>query len=468
MDKFAPDRILHRMPEFTRATRLPVSAAEAFRWHARPGALERLTPPWEEVSVLDRTGGIEDPGSRVSITTRIGPFRKRWVAEHRDFVEGRMFRDVQVEGPFARWDHTHTFRPAAEGGCILEDRVEYALPGGWLGRTLGGGAVRRRLERIFSYRHETTAADIVAHRDAVPLRVAVTGARGLVGSALLPYLSTGGHDARPVSRNGGDFEPFALEGADAVVHLAGESIADGRWTRRKKERIRGSRVEGTRRLAERLARMERPPRVLACASAIGFYGDRGAEELDEGSASGSGFLPDVCRDWEAAAGPARERGIRVVHLRFGIVLTPRGGALKRMLAPFRMGLGGRMGSGLQQMSWVSIDDALGAIHAAIRDDAMGGPVNVVSPGPVTNLEWTRILARVLRRPAVFPFPAPAARAVFGELADALLLASARVRPRRLQEAGYRFRDVGLEACLRRLLGRPAPMMGGSGGGRQGP
>jgi uncharacterized protein (TIGR01777 family) len=441
------------MPEFSRTTRLPASAWEAFRWHARPGALERLTPPWEEVSVLDRTGGIAEPGSRVSLTTRIGPFRKRWVAEHKDFVEGRMFRDVQVEGPFSRWEHTHTFRPEAADACTLEDRVDYALPGGWLGRTLGGGAVRRRLQRIFSYRHETTAADIAAHRDATPLRIAVTGASGLVGSALLPYLSTGGHEARAVARTPEGFDPTTLLGAQAVVHLAGESIAGGRWTRRKKERIRESRVDGTRRLAERLARMQQPPRVLVCASAVGFFGDRGDESLDETGGPGRGFLAGVCRAWEEALEPARARGIRVVSLRFGVVLSPRGGALRKMLPPFRLGLGGRIGSGRQWMSWISIDDAIGAIHAAIRDDAMSGPVHAVSPQPVTNAEWTRILGRVLRRPTLVPMPALVARTALGEMANELLLSSQRVLPRRLEEARYRFRDPDLEGCLRRLLGR---------------
>ncbi|MCK6459109.1 MAG: TIGR01777 family oxidoreductase [Planctomycetes bacterium] len=440
------------MPEFTRFTRLPVPPADAYLWHTRQGALERLTPPWEEIEILGRTGGVEEPGSRVSLATRIGPFRKRWVAEHRESVRGQMFRDVQIEGPFARWEHVHRFRGDGNGASILEDRIEYELPGGWLGRALGERMVRRRLERVFAYRHATTAADVVAHRGSEPLRVAVTGATGLVGSALVPFLSTGGHEPVAVPRDGGAFDLRRLEGADAVVHLAGENIASGRWTPERKERIRRSRVEGTRRVAERIAGMERPPRVLVCASAIGLYGDRGDEELDERSAPGRGFLADVCREWEAAADPARIRGTRVVHLRLGIVLSPRGGALRRMLAPFRMGLGGRIGSGRQHMSWISIDDAVGAIHAAIRDGSMEGPVNAVAPEPVTNARWTETLARVLRRPAILPMPAFAARIAFGEMADALLLASARVFPRRLEEARYRFRDADLEGCLRRLLG----------------
>ena len=212
-------------------------------------------------------------------------------------------------------------------------------------------------------------------------------------------------------------------------------------------------MEGTRAVAERLAAREHKPRVLVCASAIGFYGDRGDEVLDETAAMGMGFLADVCRDWEEATEPARAAGIRVVHLRFGVILSPAGGALGKMLTPFRLGAGGRLGGGSQFMSWISVDDAAGAILHAIARDDLAGPVNMVSPAPVTNLEFTKTLGRVLRRPTILPMPAFAARLAFGEMADELLLSSTRVVPRRLQETGFVFRDPTLEAALRRLLGR---------------
>lgn len=297
------------------------------------------------------------------------------------------------------------------------------------------------------------------------MHIAVSGSGGLVGSALLPFLTTGGHRVTRLVRKAAAGDDVAwdiaqgvkdlsrLEGVDAVVHLAGENIAAGRWTAARKEEIRRSRVEGTRRLCESLARLSRRPKALVSASAVGFYGNRGDETLDEDSAPGSDFLAQVCREWEAATDPASRAGIRLVHLRFGVILSPAGGALKKMLLPFKLGAGGRIGSGEQFMSWIAIDDAVGAIHHVIVTESLQGPVNGVAPTPVSNAEFTRTLARVLSRPAIAPMPAFAARLAFGEMADSLLLASQRVMPKRLQSAGYRFRYPELEGALRHLLGR---------------
>jgi len=297
------------------------------------------------------------------------------------------------------------------------------------------------------------------------MRILVTGSSGLVGSALVPLLTTGGHEVTRLVRrppgsgevawdpSAGRVDPKVLEGFDAVVHLAGENIAEGRWNDAKKARIRRSRVHPTRLLAEGLSRHERRPAALICASAVGFYGDRGEEILGEDAGRGAGFLSDVCSEWEAAASPAAEAGIRVAHLRFGVILSAAGGALRKMLAPFKMGLGGRIGDGRQYMSWISIDDAAGAILHALRVPAVEGPVNAVAPEPVTNARYTRALGRVLSRPTIFPVPAFAARLAFGEMADALLLASTRAVPRRLSETGYDFRHADLDTALRHLLGR---------------
>ena len=301
------------------------------------------------------------------------------------------------------------------------------------------------------------------------MKVAVTGATGLIGSALVPFLRSGGHEAVALRRASGvsgggeaEWDPRTgalsagvVDGLDAVVHLAGENVAGGRWTAARKARIRGSRVDGTRRLAAALAALPRPPRTLVAASAIGFYGDRGDETLDESSAPGKGFLPEVCQAWEAAADAAREAGLRVVHLRIGIVLTPAGGALGQMLLPFRMGVGGVIGSGRQYMSWVALDDVLGAVLHALRTEDLAGPVNAAAPNPVTNAAFTKTLGRVLRRPTLLPLPAFGARLAFGEMADALLLASARVDPARLRDGGFRFGHPGLEDALRHVLGRAA-------------
>lgn len=298
------------------------------------------------------------------------------------------------------------------------------------------------------------------------MKILVTGASGLVGTALTAALEKEGHEVvalvRRAPRSASEIrwdpasgipDPAAVEGADAVVHLAGENIAEGRWTAAKMERIRASRVQGTRTLCEALARLERKPSVLVCASAIGFYGDRGDEVLDEDSAPGRGFLTDVCREWEAACEPAREAGVRVVSLRTGVVLARDGGALAKMLLPFKLGLGGKIGDGKQYMSWIALDDLVRAVEHAIEHAELEGPVNGTAPGAVTNLEYTKTLGRVLSRPTIAPMPAFAARLAFGKMADALLLSSARVVPKRLEETGFRFEEPQLEGALRRVLHR---------------
>jgi uncharacterized protein (TIGR01777 family) len=451
-------------------THLAVSAADAFRWHARPGALERLTPPWELVQVLERTGdGITD-GARVTLRIRLGPLRWRWVSEHCGYRQDEQFCDAQIAGPFARWEHTHRFTPDGAAACDLEDRITYALPLGVVAQRWARSLVRRKLDRLFAYRHRITQYDLAAHaayREDKPMHVLVTGASGLVGSALVPFLTTGGHRVSRLVHSAprlgqaeilwqpetGSIATLALEGVDAVVHLAGENITTGRWTAEKKANIRASRVQGTRLLCDALAQLVHPPRVLVSASAIGYYGDRGAESLHEASRPGAGFLAEVCQAWEAATAPAAERGIRVVHLRFGMVLSPAGGALAQMLVPFKLGAGGVLGSGRQYMSWMALDDAIGAILHALMTPALQGPVNAVAPQPLTNREFTAVLGRVLGRPTLLPLPALAARLAFGEMADALLLASARVEPRRLIDTGYAFRYPDLESALRHLLGK---------------
>jgi uncharacterized protein len=323
------------------------------------------------------------------------------------------------------------------------------------------------------------SATVAQPASAPRLWVAVTGATGLVGSALVPALRAAGHRVDRVSRRpprpgttdiqwdpaGGRLDARALEGVDAVVHLAGESIAAARWTAAAKARIRDSRVGGTRLVAETLARLDQRPRVLVSASAVGYYGDRGDEPLTEDSAPGVGFLADVARAWEAAADPARVAGIRVVHPRLGLVLAGQGGALPRMARPFRLGLGGVIGGGRQYWSWIALDDVVRVIELALaafttsdltpvipKLDSLAGPVNATAPAPATNREFTRALGRVLGRPTLLPLPAPAVRVLMGEMGEALLLASARVLPRRLERAGFRFHHPDLEGALRAALG----------------
>ncbi|MGH3090163.1 MAG: TIGR01777 family oxidoreductase [Rubrobacteraceae bacterium] len=303
------------------------------------------------------------------------------------------------------------------------------------------------------------------------MKVLISGATGMVGTALSEELRDAGHEittlsrSKPSSSDTARWDPSRrsmdssrLEGHDAVVHLAGESIAGSnpvteRWTPQKKNRIMESRRQGTAFLAETLAKLSDKPKVLVSASAVGYYGDRGNELLREDSGPGSGFLAEVCKVWEASADAAREAGIRVVHPRIGIVLSTKGGALGTTLPIFKLGGGGKIGSGNQFWSWVALDDLVGAIRHAIENDAVEGPVNVGSPNPMTNAEYTKVLGDVLGRPTLFPLPAPAARLMLGEVADALLLASARMEPAKLEETDYQFRHPELAGALRHILGR---------------
>lgn len=460
-----------RTDTFVYRSRISSPADDVFDWHVRPGAFQRLVPPWERIRLIDAGNGVAE-GSRAEIAVSIGPLRQRWTAEHRDIIPGRQFRDVQLRGPFAHWEHTHTIMPEGTNDCWLEDRIEFAPPFGAIGWWLGLPLIRRKLRATFAYRHRTTAADLIAHRQAAqarPMKILVTGSSGLIGKSLIAFLTTGGHSVtrlvrRASSPNAGQ-EPIVrwdpvlgmidhegLEGHDAVVHLGGENIASRRWNERQKKAIRDSRLHGTRMLCDALLKLRQPPKTLVCASAVGVYGDRGDEILDEKSPAGDGFLAELCRDWEAATEPVRPRGIRVVNLRFGVVLSPAGGALAKMLLPFKLGLGGIIGSGRQYWSWIEIDDAIGAIQHALTSDQLSGPVNAVSPNPSTNRDFTKTLGHVLRRPTVFPMPAFAARLALGQMADEMLLASARVLPRRLEETGFVFRYPELEPALRHLLG----------------
>lgn len=302
------------------------------------------------------------------------------------------------------------------------------------------------------------------------MKIIVTGSSGLIGSALVAALVARGDEvtclargaAHPQRADGarevlwnparGELDASELEGHDAAVHLAGDPIAEGRWTAEKKRRIRDSRVQGTTLLAATLAQLQTPPRTLLSASAVGYYGDRGAETLSETSETGTDFLAGVCREWEGSTGSAQAVGIRVVHLRFGVVLSGAGGALAKMLTPFKLGAGGKFGSGEQYMSWVALEDAVGALLHALAHEELAGAVNVVAPRAVTNGEFTKTLGGVLGRPTLFAVPAFAARLAFGEMADATLLASQRAEPAQLKATNYQFKYPELEGALRHALG----------------
>jgi len=453
---------------FSARSLTPVSADVLFSWHERDGAFERLAPAWQRVEIEERIGSIRD-GDRTTLRVYQGPISIRWIAEHSGYQRGEKFEDKQIEGPFKRWHHRHVFEAGSSGNSWLWDDIEYTAPLGRLGAFFGGKKIEKDLKRMFAYRHRVTLQDLALHArfaQAPRQTVAITGASGLVGTTLAAMLTTGGHRVirlvrRPAQNEDEvEWDPAVgvrdverLSGIDAVVHLAGENIGAGRWTKKRRLAIRASRVDATERLVESLSRAESPPKAFLCASAVGYYGDTGDSPVDEGAPSGDGYLAEICRDWEGAAAKAADFCQRVIHARFGVVLSPRGGALAKMLPPFLAGGGGRVGNGQQQMSYVSIDDAAGAlVHLLLTPDARG-PFNIANPAPVTNREFTQTLAKVLKRPAIVPLPAAAVRILFGEMGEETLLANTGALPGTLFSSGYTFRTPQLHDALAHLLGR---------------
>lgn len=455
---------------FSKSSVLPASAARAFSWHAHDKTFERLSPPWDAFEILEKSGGIETGATLAFKVKPFGPIGLTWRARHTAYEESRLFRDEQVSGPFSKWVHSHRFEPIDEGRCRLTDEIEYAPPLGFLGQLVAGWQVRSMLRRTFEYRHRLTRDDLEDHDDGgPPLTIAISGSSGLIGRNLAAYMGMGGHTIKRLVRDGsqlneddaiiwspseGVLAPDQLEGLDAVVHLAAASIDGRRWSPAYKQTLRDSRIGPTQRLGEQLAALKNPPKVFLCASAVGFYGHRGDEALDESSTKGAGFLSDLCADWEAALAPARDAGIRCHSLRFGVVLSAAGGALAKMLTPFKLGLGGPMGSGRQYLSWVAIDDALNAVRHILRTPDLPPIVNIVAPQAQTNREFSKTLGKALFRPAIAPMPGFVARALFGEVADELLLGGARVLPKALEDSGFRFRQPRLLEALKYLLGRP--------------
>lgn len=453
--------------KFEKTSLVDAPAESVFDWHSRPGAFDRLTPPWEPVELVSHEG-IRD-GDRAVISMQIGPFSKKWIAEHRNYVEGKSFEDVQISGPFAKWEHTHKMKSVSDQQSQLTDSIQYRLPGGIFGRWFGGSFARRKLERMFRFRHRRTLGDLACYeqyRKQPRMKVIITGGSGLVGQELQSLLTTNGHEAISLTRSSASregmrqwdptadvYDPEWLGGADAIVHLAGENIAGQRWTQSFKDRLWNSRIDVTQKLVTALKSMETPPSTLISASAIGYYGETGENVVDEQGSAGQGFLADLCKAWENASAPASEIGIRVVNPRIGIVLSPKGGALAKMLMPFKMGAGGILGDGRQFMSWIGLDDVAGGIYHSLMTDSISGPVNCVAPNPVTNHEFTKTLGRVLNRPTILPVPGFMAKLAFGEMAEALLLASTRVDDGVLDSTGYQFRTPSLEDCLRHVLGR---------------
>lgn len=460
---------------FHKTLRLPVDQATAFAYHDSAGALQRLLPPWDSIEIESSSGSLQ-PGSQVTLVKRILGVPVRYIAEHTRYEPPDLFQDIQAKGPFARWQHDHRFQSLGPQESELIDHIEYRLPAAGVGRALGGKLAEGLLTRMFAYRHATTHADLQLKQSTPlePMRLAISGSSGLLGKQLVAFLQMLGHRVDHLVRHPtkqadeiavweSSCDVGKLTRLDAVIHLAGKPIAAARWSDSVKQQIRDSRVDMTRQLCQRLAALgPDKPKVLLCASASGFYGDRDDETLNEGSSRGDGFLAEVAEAWEEACQPARDAGIRVVHLRFGMILSPQGGALAKTLLPAKL-LGGKLGDGRQWWSWIALDDCLGAIYHVLARPDIEGPVNFVAPEPLRNRDFAKILGQVLGRPALVPAPAFGLRMALGEMADHLLLASTRVLPTELHSSGYRFRFPELEGALRHLLGRKQSGKTGSDG-----
>lgn len=466
------------MPTFEHSAVFAQSPEALWDYYDSGGAFQRVMPEWDNLDP-DRVGSLRD-GERTEFTMSIGPLRRKWVAVHHDVEPGVCFSDLMETGPMAHWDHHHRFERTASGGTKVTDRVDWRLPLHPITVLSAPITVTRRLERMFRFRTIRTQRDmdrIAEHSDAGHLRVLVSGSSGLVGTQLCAFLRTAGHEVVTVHRStsgetksesggsGGQYRRVlwndrtgeiisgTLDGFDAVVHLAGAGIGDKRWSSQRKADLRDSRVVPTRNLVRALAGCEHPPEVFLCASAIGWYGDRGESGVDEYSDPGTGFLAELCTHWEAEADEAATAGMRVVKVRSGIVTTSSGGALSRLLPPAKFGLGGPIGRGRQYQSWISLDDEVHAIHHLLLTRGAEGAFNLTAPTPVPQREFARVLGRVLRRPAVMPLPPAALELAFGEMGRSLIIEGQRVLPTRLGESGFRFSHETLEECLRDSLGR---------------
>ncbi|MGB3541978.1 TIGR01777 family oxidoreductase [Rubrivirga sp.] len=462
---------------YTSRVSVPVPAAELFRWHERPGAFQRLTPPWQPVS-LKQHQGIRD-GDRAIIRLGADLVGLDWVAEHRNYQDGCLegdgpcgFEDVQISGPFGSWHHRHRMLPAPVGS-VLEDDITYTLPLDPVSR-IGAPIAKGQLERLFAYRHRITGEDLRRHHDAsaAPMTVAVTGASGTIGSALSAFLTGGGHTVVRLVRHrddatsrgpqdgavywnvhDGEIDLAALEAAapDVVIHLAGEPVTSLDGSAEARRRIWESRTKGTQLLSRALASMSRPPRALVCASASGYYGDRGSAELVEDDAPGDDFLARVTVAWEASTAEAEAAGIRVAHARIGLVTTPAGGLLKTLAPITALGLGGWTGDGDAWWPWIALDDVVYVLHWLALEDARGS-YNLAAPSSATMKTVVKTLASVQNRPAVVRVPEMLVRTLGGELARSLALKSTRMVPDRLVREGFRFSYPDLRTALAHVTG----------------
>jgi hypothetical protein len=466
---------------FSSTLKLDVPVEKLFSWHENPGAYERLTPSFDPVAVKQRKGGID--GGEVHIKLPYVPLI--WVAKHHSYKKNVQFMEDQGSGPFVgplpfwngSWHHQHLFQKDGKNSSILKDRIYYDFPMDPFGSLFGGWYTKKRLKQMFSYRRNITENDLYAQSKykGKPLDIAITGGSGVIGSELIPYLTTAGHKVENIVRGRpkkGELSwniqrkiISSLEGKDAVVHLAGEPINKPLggvipvpWTEWKRKEILESRVKGTKLIAEHLASLSKKPKVLVCASAIGYYGDSGDKLLSEDSKKGTDYFSHVVNEWETAAKPAIDAGIRVVFLRLAPVMSPQGGALQVLSLPAMLGSSPPVSGGKQWWSWVAVDDAIGSIYHSIITKSLSGPVNIASPNPVRQKDWAAILAKVFwgrlaKLTTLVPVPGFILKTFLGEFGDVLALSSIKANSSKLIDSGYKFRFNDLEECFRHLLGK---------------
>lgn len=460
------------MPKFTHKKQYEASKQELWNWYNSPGAFRRIMPEWEGIKPV-QVGSLKD-GEETIFKVCIGPIKRKWIARHHSVVENETFSDRMIKGPFGKWNHQHSF-VGSGNNTEIQDTIDWKLPLHILTGWTAAITVIPRMNQMFRYRSEKVANDLTQinkTRDLPRQRVLVSGSTGMIGLQLCAFLEAAGHEVHRLLRidsklpadinsenvirwndKTGDVIKGDMNGFDSVIHLAGAGIGDKRWSPKRKDIIRNSRVIPTTNLSKILAGLDQPPKAFLSGSAIGYYGDQGTTLVDESSSKGDGFLSEICSEWEQASSVAKEAGIRVSHLRSGIVISPLGGALAKLLLPTKMGGGGPVGGGRQIQSWISLDDEIYAIHHLMMQDTSQGAYNLTSPNSVSQKVFAKKLGRVLRRPAFMPLPKFALQLMFGEMGKVLIIEGQDVKPTRLQESGFVFTYSDLENCLRNCLGR---------------